>query len=127
MSYALRCSPCGVHGVNSADSCSDDFFGIHRMADCYKLIRIYFKAVPSFCRREEIQITVVEGTKFHGALNSTIRIPEQDRITAEHTRCVSVRSVLECKIFTVVSKVVHYALPRYSQVFPAFRPDPCEF
>lgn len=113
-------------GADSADSRSDDFFGVQHVTDCHKLIRVNFETVSSFSRREEIQITIIEGTKFHSPLNGAVRIPQQNGVTAEHARRVSVWSVLECKVFTVVCQVVHDALPRYRKILSAFYPDsPC--
>ena len=61
--------------TESSNSRADYFFGIQYMADSDELIRIHFEAVTSLASCEEVEISVIEGSKFNEALNRAIRVP----------------------------------------------------
>lgn len=97
------------------------------MADVDELVRIYFEAVSCLASCEQVEISVIECSEFDEPLDGSIRIPQQDRIAAKHSRCVSVRSILEGHVFVVVRQVVNDSLPRHREVFASFHPDSASF
>ena len=107
----------------SPNTGADHFFGTQYMADVDELVRIYFESVPRLTGRKQVEISVIEGPEFDEALDGPIRIPQQDRIATKHSRCVSVRSILEGHVFVVVRQVVNNSLPRHREILSALHPD----